>query len=354
MLEELTFDIVIATRNRPEALALSIPLILEQSRQPEKLIVIDSSDDHQAAKSVVELAVKDWPGEVILCASKRGSSLQRNIGLEHVTADVVFFPDDDSMLHPGTTEAIMRVYELDRDRKIAGVCAADAATWAESGVPKPAYKMSLQHRIQSRLNTVRTKIKEKYFNTDPYIAIGHSLMAGWKSYDWMSEEDCVFVPWMTGYRMSFRAEVIKQVRFDETLKNYALHEDTDASFRAMRIGYLIGARKGRIYHHRFPGKRADSYLMGVMQVMNRSYICEKAMSYHNFSQREEGLIRKYLKLFLTLKIIQSGVRIGNKSSRDQLRGMLHSFKYARRFQSASYEDLASLYAAGLSQLTKQN
>lgn len=214
--------------------------------------------------------------------------------------------------------------------------------------------MSLKHRIQSRFNIVRTKIKEKYFNTDPYIAIGHSLMAGWKKYEWMFEEDCVFVPWMTGYRMSFRAEVIKQIRFDETLKNYALHEDTDASFRAMRMGYLIGARNARIYHHRFPGKRADSYLMGVMQVMNRSYICEKAMSCHNFSQREESQTRKYLSLFLTLKIIQSAVRISSKSSRDQLRGMLVSIKHARRFRSASYEDLASLYAAGLSQLTNKN
>ncbi|MGF6862350.1 hypothetical protein ABIE69_002936 [Rhodobacteraceae bacterium MBR-64] len=66
MSERLTFDTVIATRNRPEALALSIPLILGQSRQPEKLIVIDSSDDHHAVKSVVEKAVRDWPGEVIL------------------------------------------------------------------------------------------------------------------------------------------------------------------------------------------------------------------------------------------------------------------------------------------------
>jgi hypothetical protein len=32
MSERLTFDTVIATRNRPEALALSIPLILGQSR----------------------------------------------------------------------------------------------------------------------------------------------------------------------------------------------------------------------------------------------------------------------------------------------------------------------------------
>ena len=49
----LDFDVVIATRNRPQALALSIPLILGQSRPPEKLIVIDSSDDHAAVAGIV-------------------------------------------------------------------------------------------------------------------------------------------------------------------------------------------------------------------------------------------------------------------------------------------------------------
>ena len=39
---------------------------------------------------------------------------------------MVLFPDDDSLFHPGTSEAILRAYELDTEGRIAGVCAADA------------------------------------------------------------------------------------------------------------------------------------------------------------------------------------------------------------------------------------
>ena len=56
----------------------------------------------------------------------RGAAYQRNRGLDHVESEVVFFPDDDSLFHPGTSEAIMRAYELDTEGRIAGVCAADA------------------------------------------------------------------------------------------------------------------------------------------------------------------------------------------------------------------------------------
>jgi hypothetical protein len=52
--------VVIATRNRPEALALTIPLILGQSRQPEKLIVIDSSNDHGPVADVVARVTASW------------------------------------------------------------------------------------------------------------------------------------------------------------------------------------------------------------------------------------------------------------------------------------------------------
>ena len=46
---------------------------------------------------------------------------------------------------------------------------------------------------------------------------------------------------------------------------YALVEDPDASFAAMRHGALVGARNARIYHHKFPGGRGDPYWLGVVR-----------------------------------------------------------------------------------------
>jgi glycosyltransferase involved in cell wall biosynthesis len=101
--QRLDFDVVIATRNRPQALALSIPLILGQSRQPRKLIVIDSSDDHAAVAKVVGETTAGWGGTVIVEHSGPGAAYQRNRGLVHVESEIVLFPDDDSLFHPGTS-----------------------------------------------------------------------------------------------------------------------------------------------------------------------------------------------------------------------------------------------------------
>ena len=62
----LTYDAVIATRHRIEALKLSIPLLLAQSRPPARLIVIDSSDDHAPVAKTVRDVCTGWDGELIV------------------------------------------------------------------------------------------------------------------------------------------------------------------------------------------------------------------------------------------------------------------------------------------------
>ena len=73
--------------------------------------------------------------------------------------------------------------------------------------------------------------------------------------DWLSAENAVLVPWMTGFRMSFRTEVVRAVGFDEALKRYAVFEDVDASFRVLKTHVLVGARNAEIYHHKAPSRR---------------------------------------------------------------------------------------------------
>ena len=97
MARRVDFDVVIATRNRPQALALSIPLILGQSRQPRKLIVIDSSDDHAPVAEAVAKMTARWNGRVVVEHSAPGLPRQRNRGIAHVEAEAVIFPDDDSL-----------------------------------------------------------------------------------------------------------------------------------------------------------------------------------------------------------------------------------------------------------------
>ena len=355
---QLDFDVVIATRNRPEALALSIPLILGQSRQPQKLIVIDSSDDNARVADTVAKAVAaartgagtaagagaGWSGTVIVEHSRPGITHQRNRGLAHVEAEVVFFPDDDSLFHPGTSEAIMRAYELDTEGRIAGVCAADAREPPPGVFPAERYDMTSAHKVHARVTRYRNRLERRFNALTPTMYIGQLLRARAAPLDWFEAENCVLVESMTGYRMSFRTARIRANPFDETLTSYALNEDLDASFAAMRHGCLVGARNARIYHHRFPGGRGDPYMLGVVRVLNRSYVTLKHVHDAGLAPAEADRARRLVRQFCRLKLLSCLPRLYRRSTRDELRGVLAALDGVRAMLHAPREDLPRVYS----------
>lgn len=344
----LDFDVVIATRNRPAALALSIPLILGQSRQPDRLIVIDSSDDHAPVAEAVATAAAQarpgWRGTVIVEHSAPGSAYQRNLGLAHAVAEVVIFPDDDSLFHPGTSEAIMRAYELDAEGQVAGVCAADALDPPAGVLSAARYEMTSAHKLRARVMGHRNRLERRFNALSPTMYVGERLRARAAPLDWFADENCVLVEHMTGYRMSFRTDVIRTNPFDETLKSYALNEDLDASFAAMRHGCLVGAQNARIYHHKFPSGRGDPFTLGVVRVLNRSYVTLKHVHDAGFAPAEAARARRLVRRFCRLKVLSCLARIYRPSARDELRGVLAALDGVRTMLEAPRADLPRIYS----------
>jgi glycosyltransferase involved in cell wall biosynthesis len=343
----LDFDVVIATRNRPEALALSIPLILGQSRRPQRLILIDSSDDHAPVAEAVARATAGWDGTVIVEHSEPGLTRQRNRGLALVEADVVILPDDDSLFHPGTSEAIMRAYELDVEGRIAGVCAADAQRPPPGVLAEASYQMTSGHKVRSRLAGYANRIGRRFNALNPTMYIGSILKArfdrpGWRP-DWIDAENCVLVEYMTGYRMSFRTAAISASGFDETLTAYAVNEDRDASFGAMRHGPLVGARNARIYHHKFPSGRGDPYTLGMMQLLNRSYITLKHVHDAGLTPAEAQETRRLVRQYCRFRVLTCLPSLHRRSGREHLRGTLAALDGVRAMLHARREDLPRIY-----------
>lgn len=352
--KRLSFDVVIATRNRPQALALSIPLLLGQSRQPQKLIVIDSSDNHAPAAEAIAEAAAGWGGTVIVKHTAPGTAYQRNVGLAHVEAEVVFFPDDDSLFHPGTSEAIMRAYELDAEGRVAGVCAADAPGPPPGVLAQARYRMTSEHKLRSRLAGHANRIGRWFSATSPTMYIGGILKArhdrsGLRP-DWLDSENCVTVEYMTGYRMSFRTAVVRANPFDENLRLYGLNEDLDASFAAMRLGVLVGARNARIHHHQFPSGRGDPFSLGVMRVLNRGYVTMKHVHDAGLTPAEAERARRLVRQFCRVKVLRCLPWIHRQRDRDELRGVLAALDGVRAMLGASREDLPRIYSESLERI----
>src|SRR5512134_3200590 len=188
----LTLDVAIATRNRARVLDLSLPLLLKQSRKPNTIIIIDSSDDPEAVANVVNTysARSDIPIKFI--RSSAGTALQRNVALEHVTSDIVMFPDDDSLLLPGALDAIMRIYEADVEETIGGVCGREVleAPADVLSVARRSYKMTRLDRMKQRLGRQRFLL-ERRFCPDPLTVHGRSRCNAHGTPGWLSGQNAV-------------------------------------------------------------------------------------------------------------------------------------------------------------------
>jgi glycosyltransferase involved in cell wall biosynthesis len=158
------YDCVIATRNRINALRMSIPLILRQDVPPRRLIVIDASDDHESLITEVgNIGDRLGFGNTVVVRSDRPSlTRQRNIGLQFVQAPIVMFPDDDSMWRPGFASSVMNVYQSDTREQVGGVSGVGVIA-PPLELRQPAYKRSKFTSIKRAVQPYRIYIEQRAF-----------------------------------------------------------------------------------------------------------------------------------------------------------------------------------------------
>lgn len=342
-MKHLDYSVVIATRNRPSALRLSIPRMLQQSREPAQLIVIDSSDDHTETLEAVREAVNGHPVSLVVRHSERGLTLQRNAGLQLVTNPVTFYPDDDSIWFPGTAEEILAVYERDEEGRIAAVCGGDSPN------PPPdflvtgskTYSMRKSDRVLRGVAGKRIKLENR-FVPDPARLVGRDYIRGCRIPEWFQERDVVPVEWMTGFRMSFRTEVIRSTGFNEAFKNYCLFEDIDASFKAWQLGMVAGARSARIFHYKSPERRAGGRRLGVEQVLNKAYVVASFTPVGHTA-------RIATKRFAVYKILQYLAGARDAFGRERLKGAVAAARKLRPLLSVPPGDVERVYQRSISE-----
>jgi glycosyltransferase involved in cell wall biosynthesis len=252
---------------------MSIPLLLAQTRPPRRVIVADSSDDHQEIRRVVTELSADSPCEVVVLNSPRGSSVQRNEGLKLVESDVVFFPDDDSLCDPDYAEHVMRIYERDADRVIGGVSGTHRARLrdGEDENAEPT-QLALGPKLRQLISPARGRLERKLV-LDPLISISWETRRGWTVPDWLAEVNGTPNCWVRGCRMTFRTEVIRGADgFDEHLRNYATFEDIHLGFSIGRTTIIAQAMGALVFHMQFRGGRGSGRVRGATNIANRAYV----------------------------------------------------------------------------------
>lgn len=334
-----TFSTVIVTRNRPAALALSLPLHLVQSRLPERILIIDSSDDASENKALVDRIAAASAVPIEHQVSRPGMTIQRNIGLQQITSDVVFFPDDDSLVYPDALAHIMKVYDFDAKRKIGGVCGVEAlrpplGMLSHESAP---YQRRKADAFRARIAPMRMRLERKFFPDPMKLAATRLQRQLPPPESWLAEENAVWVEWMTGFRMSFRTALIQQVGFNERLGRYALYEDIDAGLAIMAGGHsLVAASEARIYHHKAPESRTKGYQMGLINILNRAYVALR-------SNRADERVRASIMPYARFRLAQFALAGRSEYGRERLAGARAAVHVLPQLLNCSVAEIDTLY-----------
>jgi glycosyltransferase involved in cell wall biosynthesis len=115
----MSYAVIIPSYNRPELLKRALASVYEQTSKPERVYLV--IDESESPEKYAFLQDYDERLEVSYTGGSAGGAKARNQGLEKVTANYVFFLDDDDEWLPQKIEKQIRLLES-RDNCVGVTC----------------------------------------------------------------------------------------------------------------------------------------------------------------------------------------------------------------------------------------
>jgi GT2 family glycosyltransferase len=347
----MKWSLVIATYNRPEALRRCVKLAINQSRPPAEVVIVDASDGWEFERSKILRAIAPSATAAIRWCYKpavvRSLTSQRNQAIALATGDVLFLIDDDSFMWPDCAEEVLKVYEADMRRCVAGVAPVahdlppESSSRCDSTEAKTRYWRALAQQLSVLLD--REMYVERLLL--PYDAAypDHPIPPE------LAGMPVGATRYFNGFRMTFRASSIREVGFDETLRRYAAGEDLDASYRASRRGVLLNAFKARIFHAQVPQARLSRHTSTLLGILNIAYLlrCKGYNSTRLLSSFQWRVLRR---LVVDVARDASRKRFSFPCARADLKALSHLRDIAR----TSDQEITNWYVALQERIIEHN
>ena len=244
------FSVVIPTKGRLAPLRKTLESLREADPLPDEVLVIDADEGSSARALVVELQDGQLPVHYV--HTEPSLTMQRNVGIERASGDVVVFLDDDVSLPKDLFAKLARAY------------AAEDVVGATGWVIEPhAQRLGGPRSILRRLVLPWSRRQP-----------GRFTRYGYPHYVVVADGPCD-VEFMPGCFMSARRKAAAEVRFDEHLGAYALAEDEDFSYRLSRLGRVVYLPDVVVVHEKLGFRSFDSRDLGRLVVNNRAYLFRK-------------------------------------------------------------------------------
>lgn len=165
-----SFDLVVATVGRSEELERLLDSLEAQEYPSLRVLVVDQNADESASRHLAGRTLS-----LVHLRSEPGLSRARNVALEHLSADIVAFPDDDCAYPPGLLRHVAERFAADDALDgVTGRSADATGRSAASWKPGPAVLTddNLWNRAISYTIFLRRAVVERVGPFDERLGLG--------------------------------------------------------------------------------------------------------------------------------------------------------------------------------------
>lgn len=114
----LKFSLVLATVGRTHELRVFLDALLRQNYSNLELIVVDQNPDDRVTRLLLGYS---FTFPVLHLHSAKGLSRARNVGLHHITGEIIGFPDDDCFYPDGLLFSLARIFAVRDNLDVASL-----------------------------------------------------------------------------------------------------------------------------------------------------------------------------------------------------------------------------------------
>ena len=227
-------SVVICTKDRPDSLADTLATVWRQTRRPDELVIID--DGHLDIGPFADAAQRHGVPFIYHNKSDQpGLARSRRVGIAKSSGDVILFLDDDVLLDERYIEALMEVYESDREGRVGG------AEGVIQGIRYRPFQMLLL----------------RFFGMDDPKREGQILknFLGVLVRDIKEPTD---VQWLSGCDMSYRREAVAAVEIPPEIEDCTIGEDRTISYQVGLRWRMVATPRARLIHRKVATARVGS------------------------------------------------------------------------------------------------
>ena len=218
-------SVVTPTLNRHKVMPGYLRTLTQQTVLPDEIVLVDAGE---SCEEIAKQALADSPIELVYLRSRRGTSVQRNVGIEAARGDILFFLDDDDLLQPTFIEHVVAAFDFQADPPVGAV----------AGVVEGAVNGSRFERLYRRV-----------FRMGGATENGTAKVQDNAQVWWVLDPDRIReVPVVGTGHSAYLREAIGDERFDDFLPGYTFGEDVELAIRVAKRWTMVVTPHARLTH----------------------------------------------------------------------------------------------------------